>query len=279
MKRIQRYLWHIARLGAYCKNLGVAGTIKFLYLAVTYKLNIKLKYKLEIFHSSKYNCDIKIRRNSVDIITMGNIVLSGAYDTAFEEIEKNWRIPEKNKMLIIDAGANIGIFTAICQGGGGGTKVPCMDVIAIEPDEDNFKILQQNIQTGKAANCILGGLWGHSGRLKIDNKQDKEYAYTTSEASLQDKGIRAYSMQEIIQQYGVSKIDVLKMDIEGAEYEVFMEKPEEWLDIVECIIIEIHDWLKPHAYELINSKLAENGFSAAAKRVNKEEPVYIYFRV
>lgn len=95
-------------------------------------------------------------------------------------------------MLVVDAGANIGIFTAICQGGG--TKVPCVDVIAIEPDEDNFKILQQNIQTCKSAHCILGGLWGHSGRLKIDNKQDKEYAYTTSEASLQDTGIRAYSM-------------------------------------------------------------------------------------
>lgn len=95
MQRIKRYLWHITRVGAYCKNLGIAGTIKFLYLAVAYKFKIKLKYKLEIFHSSKYNCDIKIRRNSVDVITMGNIVLSGAYDTAFEEIEKTGRFQKK----------------------------------------------------------------------------------------------------------------------------------------------------------------------------------------
>lgn len=78
--------------------------------------HISAKCKIEVFHSKKYNCDIKIRRNSVDIITMGNIILSGAYDTAFEEIEKKLNDCRKEKMLVVDVGANIGIFSAICQG-------------------------------------------------------------------------------------------------------------------------------------------------------------------
>jgi hypothetical protein len=47
-------------------------------------------------------------------------------------------------------------------------------------------------------------------------------------------------MNEILADYGIEKIDLLKVDVEGAERRLFRDSPE-WLTRVRCIIVEFHD--------------------------------------
>jgi hypothetical protein len=52
-------------------------------------------------------------------------------------------------------------------------------------------------------------------------------------------------MDDIINRYNIQTIDILKIDIEGAEKELFTYNYESWLPKVRCIVIELHDTFRP----------------------------------
>ncbi|GHT40273.1 hypothetical protein FACS189443_0370 [Planctomycetales bacterium] len=47
-----------------------------------------------------------------------------------------------------------------------------------------------------------------------------------------------------MQDYNIKNIDVLKIDVEGSEKEIF-ENSDEWIDFVNVFLIELHDRIKP----------------------------------
>jgi hypothetical protein len=59
-----------------------------------------------------------------------------------------------------------------------------------------------------------------------------------------DGKTRGMTIPEIMTRYGMDRIDLLKMDIEGAELEVF-EGWNEWIDRIGSMVIEIHEDLRP----------------------------------
>ncbi len=62
-------------------------------------------------------------------------------------------------------------------------------------------------------------------------------------------GVEAVDIVHLMENYGLSEIDVLKIDIEGSEYEVFDETCEAWIDKVRMVIIELHDWIQERGIE------------------------------
>ena len=62
-------------------------------------------------------------------------------------------------------------------------------------------------------------------------------------ASIQDNTddlVECISMPTLLNQYSISTVDILKMDIEGAEEAIFCRNPESWLDRIKLLIIEFH---------------------------------------
>ena len=62
----------------------------------------------------------------------------------------------------------------------------------------------------------------------------------------------------LVNRFAIPRIDILKIDIEGAEESVFATAPEEWLSCVELIIMEIHS---ERLEGLICGILKQHGFS------------------
>ncbi len=60
---------------------------------------------------------------------------------------------------------------------------------------------------------------------------------------------------------GVEQIDILKLDIEGAEKELLQSGSDKWMHRVAMIIIELHDWLKPGCADALNQATAGMGFT------------------
>ncbi len=56
--------------------------------------------------------------------------------------------------------------------------------------------------------------------------------------------VRAIPIEMLMQEQQVSRIDLLKMDVEGAESEIFAHSSG-WIDRVRAIAVDIHDWLVP----------------------------------
>ena len=143
--------------------------------------------------------------------------------------------PECPVRTIVDAGANIGVETVRML-----HFHPEATVLAIEPVRANYEILQKNIADKKErVSTVMAGLWSSNTRLKVLSGSGNE-AFSVCAAEAETAGeIDAVTMQRVLSEVG-GEIDILKMDIEGSEYEVF-SKDTEWVNHVKAFVFECPD--------------------------------------
>jgi hypothetical protein len=76
-----------------------------------------------------------------------------------------------------------------------------------------------------------------------------------------EQGVRAMSMATLMAHCGLDHIDLLKLDIEGAEKDVFEAADLQWMDRVRTIAVELHDRMRPgcgHAFFTASSRTPRN---------------------
>lgn len=117
--------------------------------------------------------------------------------------------------IVVDCGAYTGDYTIFAA-----KKVgPTGRVIAFEPDKKNLKILEKNIRYEKLHNVIVvnKGLWNKNTSLKFNSSGTLHSSLEPSQGTLQE--VKVVRLDDELPKLGFNKIDVLKMDIEGAEIE------------------------------------------------------------
>jgi FkbM family methyltransferase len=148
-------------------------------------------------------------------------------------------IPESLKPeTILDAGANAGFGIRWFK-----HRWPDAAVVAIEPDGDNFRMAQANSRELSDVTLIQGALCAEDGKASFVCSTDEKYALRVE---MDEAGtIQCYSVSGIMQRMGWDRIDLLKMDIEGAEREVFGKGAEEWIGRIGVLVIELHEGVAP----------------------------------
>jgi len=174
---------------------------------------------------------------------------------------------EKEDPLIVDLGAHIGMTVVYFK-----MLFPKSRIIAFEPVPYNFEILQKNVEENQLENVEMYQVVvaPKSGILRIQEPIG-EGAWRSG-AGIIPKGwkgiqndreikVEAVGIQEILEQ----KIDILKMDIEGMEYEVIRNMGPN-IRNVKNMLIEVHP-RKDHRIEEIQKILIQNGFKL---EINKD---------
>ena len=154
---------------------------------------------------------------------------------------------------MIDAGAYTGDTTAYFL-----SKYPGLKSIALEPNPPSHAMAEINLQPyGTRAILLKKGLFTTEGAASFSGE--------STGASISDTGfsIDCTTIPSLIQQYNIPRIDLLKMDIEGAEEAIFSNNPGSWIDRVGLLIIEIHC---PLSNSAIPAALAKHGFSMTQYR-------------
>lgn len=158
---------------------------------------------------------------------------------------------EKEINTIIDCGANIGLASLFFI-----SKFPKVRIVAIEPEENNFKMLERNLAHYKNVTCIKKAIWDKPASLQIINHTRGDAGFIIKESpALLTGNIEAISINEIINEFHLDNIDILKIDIEGSEEQVFLNC-DDWLPKVSTIFCEIHENLKPGLTKKIKSILS-----------------------
>lgn len=142
--------------------------------------------------------------------------------------------------VIIDCGANVGYTSVDFL-----SRFPHARIIAVEPDERSFEILQRNLAPyGDRARAIHAALWSTSGGLKLRRPSDQFKNEWASWVSPCEPGelpdTMAIDLNALMEREDVSHIGILKIDIEGAEAEVFTRNYDSWIDKVDVFLIELH---------------------------------------
>ena len=169
---------------------------------------------------------ISMRAGTSDLWVFDQIFLYKEMETDFGQ----------DVAFIIDAGANIGLTSAYLA-----NRFPNAQILALEVDQQNFELLAANTLPYPGVTPLLKGLWHRGANLMIDNPEDYSWAFTVSEAG--EKGIstvEGISVADLLRDFGWERVDLLKMDIEGAELEVLSRGTEEWLDRVRVLAVEFH---------------------------------------
>jgi FkbM family methyltransferase len=142
--------------------------------------------------------------------------------------------------LVVDAGANTGCSTVFLA-----AAFPDADVVAIEADPANYDLLVRNVRAHPRIKPVHAAVWGRRTPLVLDNHEWGEMAVQAHEAPDDESAVPVVTMPDVLEQSGHDAIDVLKMDVECAEREIFGAPDRAWLDHVGLITIELHDWIRP----------------------------------
>jgi FkbM family methyltransferase len=169
---------------------------------------------------------LRLRSHTTDISVLNEILVSGGYDALL-------RHPPTEPRLIVDLGANIGLVDRWLL-----KQFPYAEIIAVEPEPSNAATLRANVD-GLPVKVIEACI-GAKARTVTLHTSSGEHGYTmvgdAPGGSLTFE-VPVVTLQTVLP--AGQKIDLLKVDIEGAEEELFADCAG-WIDRVELLLVECH---------------------------------------
>ena len=170
----------------------------------------------------------------------------------FNEIfwKKSYEIPHQlvtQPKVIVDLGGHIG-FTSLYFA----ERFPEAKIFTMEASKQNFDLLSENVQDFKNITPIHGAVYPHDGFIFFD---ESGLSYNNKISETGDQVV-AISLNFLLEKFGLNKVDLMKIDIEGSE-ELLLKENTEWLEKTDGIVIELH---KPYDVNQLKKDLEKFGF-------------------
>jgi FkbM family methyltransferase len=221
-------------------ELGLIGFLKFILLR---RYDIGYKGQLHQFSVKRLNGKrVYIRSGTTDIITFQDYLESRYY-------LPHYPLPEKP--IIVDLGANIGLASLDYA-----VTYPESRIFAVEMDKANFIVANRNCSSlGTRVNLICAAVWHKIDVVCYEGAGEDGYHVTTPSNSA--ISVETITISQLLKNHRIEKVNFLKMDIEGAEEQIFGSNELDWLEKIDQINCEIHG---KHLYQKIASKLENYGF-------------------
>lgn len=140
---------------------------------------------------------------------------------------------------------------------------PQAQIYAYEPDKRTFDLLKSNLNLNQAANIL-------SVRLGVANKTGSRFFYSHPASGLsslnqtrpgmQKTRVQLTTLPRILKDQQIKQVDILKIDAEGAEFNILLPCTKSTFKKIKEIIVEYHDSLTPHHHSELVTKLHQQGY-------------------
>jgi FkbM family methyltransferase len=143
--------------------------------------------------------------------------------------------------FILDLGANVGYASAYFL-----SCFATATILAVEPDPANFELCRKNLAFyGDRVQVLLGAVWPRRSRLVLSRStfgDGREWAAQVHESACAGdlSTVEGWDVPTLMRLAGVEYIDLLKIDIERSELQLFDSGSSFWLRRVRNICIELH---------------------------------------
>lgn len=174
---------------------------------------------------------VRIRRLSPHEVVVAEVLQGDEYKVPGYEV--------RPRDVVVDVGGNIGTFAmrsgrAAFEG----------RVITVEPVKENFFLLLQNIGLNDLTNVlpVHGAVVGERKKVRIFTKELANASIRDLEVNdpSQYEEVQGLTIPDLFTQLGVGRCDLLKVDCEGAEYEILERLPPEYFHRIGRIVMEYH---------------------------------------
>lgn len=215
-----------------------------------------------IVHKMRNRAKYFMRAGTEDFGIINEIYVIKEYDKLINKIKK--------ESVVIDIGGQIGVFSIYAA-----LKNKDVKVYSYEPFEENYEILKKNISLNKLQNKIIPIKLGVSGKkerrefILCDENTGGHGFYCTDGSK--KISINTISLKDIFENNKIKKCDYLKMDCEGAEYEILLNASKKLLKKINSISMEYH---KNGDVDKLKNFLEKNDFKVIIKNDLGEGMLY-----
>lgn len=269
----KRLHWLKSKLGHYASELrfalhapvGVGESCRLIWATLVFHYrnwqkapadpNPKLRITLKL---AGRPTPITVRPHDGDISILYEVFARASYEIAEDRLEP------QSVRTIIDIGANIGLASLYFA-----ARYPNAIIYSVEPNPDNAALLRINASRETRIVPVEACITGEPAkRVFITTAGRGSHHQMNSEGI--GVGVRGMSVDELCREFGISHIDLLKIDAEGAEKEIFADGS--FLPMTGLVVAELHG-----GYDLdcFNHDLAAWGFRAEPNDQGKEDCTFI----
>ncbi len=184
-----------------------------------------------------------VRKNSSDI-------------SIIQEVYKKRVYGKKPKGVVFDIGANIGAFSIYASS-------TSSKVYAFEPELSNYKQLVKNICLNKRSKKIKAfkiAVGNENKKVLIYNgKFNKGISSVMFKITNKSEVVEMKRLSDLIDELGIQKVDLLKIDIEGKEYDLIYGLPKQKFEKIDKIVLEFH-YIDKESYIELKNYLVSIGY-------------------
>ena len=199
---------------------------------------------------TRTNKKIKVRTDTTDFMALANIWLLEDYKIKKFEINSD--------DVIIDIGAHIGIFTIYASQFCNNGKIFCF-----EPIQENYKMLIENININQIKNIYPNNLAvtkdTSTAKIFLNDDKSGHSMFIENKSFVQ---VDSKSLFDVFADNRIEECNFLKLDCEGAEYEIIESLPSDFFSKIDKTVIEYHMAdTKPELLEGLIKKLKQLSFT------------------
>ena len=209
-------------------------------IAVRSTLGLLVRFDNAAYVPSKYGY-VAVRPGTADLDVYDEVMVRDTYRIDLDPAPK----------FIVDAGAHIGLTARVFA-----SRFPDARIYCLEVEERNAALASRNTSGCPNVHVLQAGLWSDASTVAISNPAAATWSFRVHASST---GIPTFGVLDLMRQFNMPTIDLLKMDVEGAEVDVLETAPS-WIDRVGVMMIELHDRHRPACTAALSAAVANAGF-------------------
>jgi FkbM family methyltransferase len=192
-------------------------------------------------------------RGKMDVWSLKETLLDRFYERFGFAVQDGW--------TIVDIGGGIGDYTIFAAHGREQARV-----IAFEPFPDSYRLLQDNLALNQIHTVQLStqAVGSQTGIMQFvagpADPLSRQTSVLSGVATGEGLPVQSVSLGAVLEQLAGGSIDLIKLDCEGAEYDILMNSPAAVLEKIDRIVLEYHDDVTPYKHGDLVKYLTEQGF-------------------
>ena len=205
-------------------------TAALLSLGVSYARGRRGSPPRQLHPRSLEGAPVLVRPGTRDLVTYHDVFVRGYHATRHHGADVR---------TILDLGANIGLVSRCFA-----RAFPRADIVAVEMDADNFSLLHENVgMLGSRIRLVRAAVWTHADGVSysLDSSEDAFAVGESGQSSGGQATVPSVTPDQLVAMFDARAVDLVKMDVEGAEVPLLLESDVSWLAQVRCLQVEVHD--------------------------------------
>jgi FkbM family methyltransferase len=207
----------------------------------------------------------------MDIWVIKETLFDRFYDRCGMQVRKDWNI--------LDIGGGLGDYTVYAA-----RQASSGTVYAFEPLPESFSLMEQNCRENGVKNVALfaEAIWSKDSEVALDTDTGPQVTFMSHQATEHSTSkirARSVTLETALRSLNLNRCDLLKMDCEGAEYDILLNTSADTLKKIDRITMEYHDNLTPHSHVELISFLINQGYHVETRRCFvHDDRGYLYAR-